>query len=380
MRATLQANIEKVRKYRTSRHADISAQMQDSHLTESTTRIEVFTGPADARWDAFVDTTPRASVYHHGVWQDVVAEVFGHETYYLMAVGPDSSRATGVLPLVRVRSRLFGDYMVSMPYFNYGGAVAAHPWIEDVLMQEACKVADRIGATHVEFRDSAPRDGPWLLRRDKVTMLLELPDSAEKLWKQLGSKIRAQVKRPGREDAETVAGGVELLDEFYKVFSRNMRDLGTPVYPQSFFAKMLGTVPETSGIVLVRLRGEPAAAGFLIGSGARIEVPWASSLRKFNSTSVNMLLYWEMLKVGIEQGYGLFDFGRCTENSGSHRFKKQWGAVQEQLYWHYWVREGADMPNLSPQNPKYGLAIMAWQHLPLFVANWIGPRIVKNLP
>ena len=93
-----------------------------------------------------------------------------------------------------------------------------------------------------------------------------------------------------------------------------------------------------------------------------------------------MLLYWEMLKVGIEQGYDLFDFGRCTENSGSHRFKKQWGAVQEQLYWHYWVREGADMPNLSPQNPKYGLAIRAWQHLPLFVANWIGPKIVKNLP
>ena len=159
-----------------------------------------------------------------------------------------------------------------------------------------------------------------------------------------------------------------------------MRDLGTPVYPRSFFAKILRTLPETAGIVLVRLRGEPAAAGFLIGSGARIEVPWASSLRKFNSTSVNMLLYWEMLKVGIEQGYDLFDFGRCTENSGSHRFKKQWGAVQEQLYWHYWVREGADMPNLSPQNPKYGLAIWAWQHLPLFVANWIGPRIVKNLP
>ena len=232
----------------------------------------------------------------------------------------------------------------------------------------------------MEFRDCAPRDGSWLVRRDKVTMLLELPNSVEKLWKQLGSKIRAQVKRPEREDAETVAGGVELLDDFYKVFSRNMRDLGTPVYPQNFFAKVLRAVPETSGIVLVRLRGEPAAAGLLIGSGERVEVPWASSLRKFNSTGVNMLLYWEMLKAGIERGYDLFDFGRCTENSGTYHFKKQWGAEEKEVPWAYWFYEERDsMPGLA-SGLGMRLAVLVWSKIPLPIANWLGPKISPSLP
>ena len=356
------------------------SQPQAPHKPQGNARIEHVTSSTDVRWNAFVDSTTRASIYHHGVWKNLVADVFGHETHYLMAVDPDSELVFGVLPIVRIRSRLFGDYMVSMPYFNYGGAIATEPWIEDLLMREACKIADRIGVAHIEFRDSVPRDGPWIQRRDKVRMLLQLPDKTEILWNGLGSKIRAQIRRPEKEGVVTLVGGIELLDDFYRVFSRNMRDLGTPVYPRSFFLKILTAIPKTSCIVLVRLRGEPAAAGILIGSGSRIEVPWASSLRKFNSIGINMLLYWKMLETGIERGYEIFDFGRCTKNSGSYRFKKQWQTTQEQLYWHYWVREGAEAPNISPQNSKYRLAIKAWQHLPVFVANWIGPRIVKGLP
>ena len=336
-------------------------------------------GAAD-QWDAFVLSHERTSVYHLIAWRDLIERVFGHDTHYLCARNDSSDRLSGVLPLVHLRSRLFGDYMVSLPYFNYGGAVADRPEVERALMEAACALAADAGVSHIEFRETSSRAENWPVRRDKVAMHLALPSSEEELWAALGSKLRAQIKRPIREGAVVQAGGEELLDEFYGVFARNMRDLGTPVYARRFFAEMLRTFRNRAFILCVRVRDRAAAAAFLLASGPRLEIPWASSIRDFNSLGVNMTLYWESLRAAISRGHTTFDFGRSTVDSGTYRFKKQWGAKPVQLYWHYWLREGDQPPLLNPKNAKYGLAIRAWQKLPLFVANRLGPAIVRNLP
>ena len=93
-----------------------------------------------------------------------------------------------------------------------------------------------------------------------------------------------------------------------------------------------------------------------------------------------MLLYWEALKWAVTHGYQIFDFGRSSIDSGAYRFKKQWGAQEKQLCWHYWLREGRKLPQLTPNNPKYKLAIKVWKTLPLFLTNRLGPLVVKNLP
>jgi FemAB-related protein (PEP-CTERM system-associated) len=211
-------------------------------------------------------------------------------------------------------------------------------------------------------------------------MLLPLPQSADELWKQLPSKLRSQVKRPVREGATSVFGGVDLLEEFYRVFAKNMRDLGTPVYPRRFFRAILATFPESSSLAVVRLRGKPVAAAFLFEHRDTMEIPWASSLRTANSVGVNMQLYWSVLERAVARRMTVFDFGRSTADSGTFRFKQQWGAEPTQLYWHYWLRDGGSVPMLNPSNPRYRAAVAAWQRLPLAVANWAGPRVVKYLP
>jgi FemAB-related protein (PEP-CTERM system-associated) len=267
-----------------------------------------------------------------------------------------------------------------MPFFNYGGAVGLSVEIEDALMKRAVGVAQDEECGHVEFRDSTTRAGDWSVRTDKVILELPLPASTEVLWSSLSSKLRTKIRRPQKEGAQVIHGGHELLPDFYHVFARNMRDLGTPVYPKALFHSILDALPQAASVVIVRLDGQPVAAGFLLGFKDRLEIPWASSVREFNRLKINMLLYWELLKVAVEGGYKVFDFGRSTMSSGTFDFKKQWGAEARQLYWHYWLAEGAAMPQLTPDNPKYRLAIRIWQHLPLFLTNWLGPRIVKKLP
>ena len=329
--------------------------------------------------NAYVENSETATVYHLTNWCELINRLFKHDTYYFYAK-TETNNIIGALPLVRIKSRLFGDYMISMPYFNYGGAIANSKDIENELMNEAVMQAKSMGVDHVEFRESKKRSDTWHVRTDKVNMILQLPDCVDSLSKALGSKIRSQIKRPLREGAQIVKGGLELVDEFYKVFSHNMRDLGTPVYHKNLFIEILKTFPGKSKILIVRLNNNAVGAAFLIGFHGKLEIPWASTIKEYNSLGINMLMYWEALKYAIEHEYRQFDFGRSTINSGTYKFKKQWGAKPLQLYWHYWLNDGQEMPQLNPTNAKYKFAINVWKHLPIFIANWIGPGLVKNLP
>lgn len=337
------------------------------------------TGDNDAAaWNRFVDTSPDASAYHRYAWRGYFGGYFGKATDYLAAVDT-AGEWRGVLPLVQLESALFGRYMVSLPFVNYGGLLAHDRDVSRMLVEHAGELAGRRALSHVEFRHTE-RELDLPVRTDKVAMLLELPPSADALAKSLGSKRRSQINRPRRENPEVIFGGAELLPEFYAVFSRNMRDLGTPVYAVSMFADILGRFPHDAELAVIRVAGEPAAAGFLLCSGERMEIPWASTRREYNRISINMLLYWEVIVRAIGKGLRLFDFGRSTVDSGTYRFKRQWGAEPRQLTWHYWLQKGREIPQLNPGNRKYRLAISAWKRLPLGVANALGPLIVKHLP
>jgi FemAB-related protein (PEP-CTERM system-associated) len=329
-------------------------------------------------WNNYVENHPGSSIYHRAEWRELIARTFGHGSYYCIAQDPDS-RIVGILPLTRLTSLIFGDFFVSMPYFNYGGALGDSPEIECLLMKFAADKATALGVSHIEYRDVLQHDG-YPVRTGKVNMVLALPDNETALWESFSSKLRSQVRRSQRENPIMHYGGIELLDDFYTVFTRNMRDLGTPVYDRNFFQAILVTFPEQSRILVATLENRPVAAGFLIGYRDKMEIPWASAIRDVNHLSINMFLYWEALRYSVNAGCRFFDFGRSTAGSGTYRFKQQWGAEPVQLYWHYWLKDKSDMPVLNPSNPKYALFIRLWKLLPLPVTKWLGPMIVKNLP
>ena len=328
--------------------------------------------------DAYVDEHPQGMIYHKSGIQEVIKRALGHDSLYLCA--RSKGKIKGVLPLIHMHSVVFGNFLISVPFFNYGGVCADDEATEKALLEQAVARAKKLGSAHIELRHSRSVFPELQQKTHKVAMILDLPENADDLMASFKSKLRSQIRRPTKEGVYTKIGKLDLLDDFYDVFSVNMRDLGTPVYGKRFFRHMLTTFPSRTWIVAAYKDEQPIAAGFLLGYKETVEIPWASSLREFNRLSANMLMYFDSLKLAVEQGYKKFDFGRSTPDEGTYKFKAQWGSQPLPLFWEYWLPSGATMPDLSPTNGKYGKAIEMWQKLPIPVTKILGPRIVKNLP
>jgi FemAB-related protein (PEP-CTERM system-associated) len=343
-------------------------------------RVDLNSGTTEAKlWDQYVVDHPHGTGYHLLAWGGIIEKVFGHQTLYLMALD-QNCQVRGVLPLVLLSSWLFGRFMVSLPYVNYGGVLTEDVNTTNALLREATSQAAVLGADHLELRHCRSYDLDWPRKDHKVSMRLDLPPTYDILLKSFTPKLRSQIRRGEKEGMTAHVGGGELLDEFYAVFSLNMRDLGTPVYAKQFFAEILNAFQRDAKLIVVRLAGNPVAAGFVYGFRQMLEVPWAASDKRSARFAPNMFLYGAILKYACEQGYRTFDFGRSSKDSGTYRFKEQWGAKPVQLNWYYWTREGDSLPQLNPQNPKYQLAIRLWQQLPVSVTTILGPKIVKYLP
>jgi serine/alanine adding enzyme len=336
---------------------------------------------AGSDWDPFVMGIPDSSIYHLSGWAEIAREVFGHRVLFLETRDASGS-LVGVLPVIRQRSWLLGNFATSLAFFNYGGALAADPLVAQQLMIRAAAAAEALGCSYLEFRDAQPRPGEWARRTDKVTLRLDLPDSVAALSQRLGSKLRSQVKRAEREDLQCRTGAAALLDDFYAVFAENMRDLGTPVYPKRFFEAILQRFEQYCQLVVIESQGEPWAAAFLVFWRGCAEVPWASCRAKAKPLGANMKLYWELLSQAIGHGCTSFDFGRSTVDSGTYRFKQQWGAQPAPLYWYRWERHpGAVTTAAGEETGKaMRLATGIWQRLPLRIANTLGPLISGALP
>ncbi len=329
-------------------------------------------------WDQFVLNYPGSSVDHLWSWGQIVRDVFGHQPAYLAARrGP---AVVGVLPLIRFQSRLFGRFLVSLPFLNYGGVLAADPLVITALIDHARALALGFRASHIELRHHERQLPELPYRQHKLGLTRSLPGTSEELWAQIDRKVRNQVRKAQKDGLTSATGGGELVDQFYDVFARNMRDLGTPVYAKRLFSETLRLFPDAAQVYTVRSGNITVAAAIAIRHGDTVLVPWASSLREYRQQCPNMLLYWTMLERASITGARVFDFGRSSPDSGTHHFKVQWGAQATPLHWEYVLLRGQMPPDQGTSNPKFGVAIRAWKRLPLWATNRFGPLLVRNIP
>jgi serine/alanine adding enzyme len=343
--------------------------------TPTVTRAEL----SDANdWNAFVESHPDATGYHLWTWRRVFEAGLGHRCPYLIA--RRGRRIVGVLPLVEVRSRLFGTALSSLPYVNYGGLLAIDADVNAALAASAAALATDRACSCVLFRHRSRLLPDRPVRTHKVTMLLELPASVDDLWNGLDRKVRNQIRKAEKSGVAVASGGVELLDEFYRIFAVNMRDLGTPVYGRALFRSILEQFPADARLHLARLNGEPIAGALSYAFRNWIEVPSASSLRAHRSLCPNHLLYWSVLREAIGERRVVFDFGRSTPQDGTYQFKEQWGARPLELPWEYMLSAGASLPTDDRHSPRYERLIAAWKRLPVPLATRIGPSIARLIP
>ena len=266
-----------------------------------------------------------------------------------------------------------------MPFVNYGGPLGAADAVAG-LVAEASALAGRERAKLLELRCRAAQPIELAASHHKITVLLDIPAGGpDALFATFPSKLRSQVRRPGKEGV-TVRFGADQVEPFFAVFSRHMRDLGTPTQPRSFFEAIAEEFGEMVWFGCAWLGGRPIACGCGFRWGAEFEMTWASALVEFNSISANTGLYWAFMERAAAEGCTCFNFGRCTPGGRTHRFKRQWGGRDVPLHWYQVVPGGGAGHTPSPDDGAYSWGPRVWRRLPLAVATALGPRIVRGIP
>jgi FemAB-related protein (PEP-CTERM system-associated) len=327
-------------------------------------------------WDDYVFSHPHGTAFHAWGWANVFGEVYNQSAHHLLA--RHGGTVVGVLPIIECRTLLSGRLRTSMPFLNYGGPLANALAIEQAL----CEVALREGASAklIELRTGRSLELAGMDEvQPKVTVILDIaPKDPDAVFKGFASKLRSQVRRAQREGIE-VRVGHDQLDAFMTVLEGNMRDLGSPAHGKRFYRAVLSHLGARCVVACAYLNSTPVAAGWAFVYGGEMEITWASSLRKFNRFSPNMALYWAMIEHASKLGLERFNFGRCSPDSPTHKFKLQWGGRTVPLPWHQRKR-GATAAAPSKESPAMAMASRLWQHLPVALTRVVGPVLIREFP
>lgn len=332
-------------------------------------------------WDSYVEKTPVAEFSHLYGWRRVIQKTYGHKPVYLAGVHVRENREVvcGILPMFVFQSMAGERRLVSLPFVDTAGILADSKVIEHMLFNKAASMMKKTGCKAMDIRQDRPL---WCSGRIegfninistlKVGLKLTLGVSQQELKKRFKSKLRSQINRAVKNGLKAKTGKKELIDPFYRVFSRNMRDLGSPVHSRRFFEAVMEIFYDEAFISVVTHGRKPVAAGFMFRFKNEIKNPWASSLREFRPLSANMLLYWEMMRFSCNLGLARFDMGRSSRNASTFRFKQQWHPRVRQLYWYQWHKD------LVPF--KLETLNFPWlSRVPVTPANLVGPWIRRHI-
>ena len=348
-----------------------------ARIQESRVRVTRWTPEGKDRWLGLVNETHHANLAHAPEWFGAIQNAYGHTPVYLQVEDADGQLA--VLPAFLLRSRIFGTVVASMPFLDGGGPCGTAGDLAQIAVHSLIEEATRLGAGSVELRSTVKIALPVPALEDKVNLVLPLPRGAEELWRALDARVRNQVRKAERSGLSVEFGHQETLHAFYDVFAVNMRDLGSPVHARAFFAAIVDAFGDRARVGLVR-KG-PAVVGGLIALAFKdtLVVPWASSLRQYLALCPNVLLYWETLRAACRDGFARFDFGRSSRDSGTYRFKRQWGAQEVPLYYYQVPTRPGGGRSLSATDSRGALLVALWRRLPVGVTRWAGPPLRKYL-
>ena len=329
-----------------------------------------------ARWDAFVEACPEATFFHKSGWQRILHEVFGHRTYFLFA--ERAGAIEGVLPLAQVKSLLFGNSLVSLPFAVYGGVAVTSPAAAEALEWEAQAIARHLGVAHLELRNIQPRHPEWpcqdLYVRFRKAIAPEVDANMLAIPRKQRAMVRKGIKNGLRSEIDADPG------RFFALYADNVHRHGTPAMPRRYF-EALQQVFAADCEVLTVVDGTGCSLSSVLSFYFRDEVLpyYAGDALAARELAANDFKYWELMRRSCERGLKVFDYGRSKQGTGSFSFKKNWGFEPQPLFYEYCLYRRDSVPQNNPANAKYRLLIDTWRRLPAGLANWLGPFIVRNL-
>jgi FemAB-related protein (PEP-CTERM system-associated) len=331
------------------------------------------------RWDAFVRACPDATFFHLSGWQKVIEASFGIKTwfYYVQQDG----QIQGVLPLAEIKSRLFGHSLGAMPFCVYGGVAAIDDGARVLLDDAADKLARELGVGHLEYRGMTrahPDDPSFHTKELYVTFRKEISADDEANLNAIPRKQRAMVRKGIKLGLKGVVE--DNVDRMFEAYANSVLRLGTPVFPKKYFALLQQTFGDECEVRSIYTGDDRLVASVLSFYWRDEVVPYyGGGMDLAREVAGNDFMYWNLMQAAAARGCRIFDYGRSKLGTGAYDFKKNWGFTAEPLPYEYKLYASSKLPDNNPLNPKYQLFIKMWKKLPLPVANFLGPYIVRNL-
>jgi FemAB-related protein (PEP-CTERM system-associated) len=329
-----------------------------------------------AAWDAFVQACPQATFFHRAAWQGLLRDVFRHDTYFLYA--SEGGRITGVLPLAHVKSRLFGHALTGLSFAVYGGVAADDEASAALLEAEAQRLAQQLGVDHLELRNLQRRHPDWPEQDLYVTFRKPiLPDEEANLLA-IPRKQRAMVRKGIKNGLQSHIDGD--ASRFFALYADNVHRHGTPAMPRRYFDALLQTFgPDCEVMTVTGPDGQLLSSVLSFYFRDECLPYYAGDAEAARDLAANDFKYWELMRRACARGLKVFDYGRSKQGTGSYAFKKNWGFEPQPLHYEYCLYKREAVPQNNPSNAKYKLMIEGWRRLPIGVANWLGPYIVRSL-
>jgi len=343
---------------------------------EATVAVRKFQAGEERQWDDFVLAHPGGTFFHLSGWKRVIEQAFRHRTYYLLA--ERGGIVTGVLPLVHVKSLLFGSSLISNAFAVRGGPIAADSESLGALEREAVGLMETLNVPVLELRGYSATRADWP-KKSKLYAIFRRPlaPTAEQNLKAIPRKQRAMVRKGiANELRSEVDDGIDRL---YRIYAESVRNLGTPVFAKSYFRMLREEFSASSDIITV-IHNRKAVASVLNFYFRDEVLPfYGGGVRAARTLAANDFMYWEVMRRASGRGCRVFDFGRSKVGTGSYAFKRNWGFEPAPLTYQFRLAPGHSIPDLNPLNPKLALFVAAWKRLPLPVATGLGPLIVRGI-
>ncbi len=328
------------------------------------------------RWEAFVQACPEATFFHRAAWQSILRNVFRHPTYFLYA--EHDGEILGVLPLAHIKSRLFGNSLIALPFAVYGGVAASTTEAAAALEQEAQSLARQLDVDHLEFRNINPRHADWPTQDLYVTFRKEILPEVEANMLAIPRKQRAMVRKG--INSGLISTVDRKSDRFFKLFADNVHRHGTPALPKRYFDTLLEVFGDDCEILTITSPdGKPLSSVLSFYFRDEVLPYYAGDDEAARNFAANDFKYWELMRRSCERGLKIFDYGRSKVGTGPYSFKKNWGFEPQGLHYEYCLYKRDSIPQNNPNNAKYKLLIETWRRMPISLANLIGPHIVRNL-
>lgn len=335
-------------------------------------------------WDAYLERND-GPVYGLSGWTEATSE-YGHDRYDLVVRADDV--IVGALPLIHIRSRLFGSKLVSPPYAARGSIVTdddRSAAVTSLLLEQTRALADELDVDFVSLRGRDLGDVDEFEKRNRfVTFDIDLSGGPDVTWENIKESRRRQIRQAADEGGleYDVGTTIDDLRDYYDLYLESMRGHGSPPHSFRFFRtiwdRLTGAGPGDIHLGMIKKDDTPINGIIDFSLGSTVYQWGVVTDYEYRELNGGSLLLWKSLERAAEAGYDSYEMGRTREGSGVYMFKKSFGGTKEWYDdYHYFPSDKGNLPH--PEAKKYERIKDVWRKIPIPITRLIGPFIRKDI-